>query len=249
MIRAVRAELPVAGIRAMVREAYHAGMAAEPSMLLIVGGFFIGLAASVFWPVTRYLITIAHEGGHVVAGAATGGKIVSVTVNADGTGLTKATLKPNRFLFWLVGYVGPSLFGILGATILVNGMDPDVILWLSFALLVLIFFQIRNLFGWFAVIIGGLTFFMVARYGTPIGRTVLAYSWVWFLLIGGFLHTVQSNRKSVGWSADAASLRDFTKLPRGFWGLLWWLATLAALVYGGGILFGEIDPPVGHHAG
>jgi hypothetical protein len=59
------------------------------------------------------------------------------------------------------------------------------------------------------------------------------------------LHTVQDNRKSTGWSGDAGHLRKMTKVPRGFWSLLWWLATLAALIYGGGVLLGVIDPLLG----
>jgi fatty acid desaturase len=87
---------------------------------------------------------------------------------------------------------------------------------------------------------------LAVRYGTVSGRTVLAYAWVWFLLLGGFIQTVQYNGTQQGWSADASNLRELTKLPRGFWGMLWWLATLAALVYGGGVLLRVIDPLLSH---
>lgn len=220
-------------------------MVAPPSTQLIVGTLFLGLLASLFWPLTRHLIVMVHEGSHATMGSVTGGRVTSVTMRANGTGLTKV-LSPNRFLFFLIGYVGPSLFGIVGASVLAYGVPPVAVIWVSLALFVVLFLQVRNLFGWLAILIAGFFFFLVAWYGTREGRTVFAYTWIWFLLFGGFIHTVAHNVTMVGWSVDAGLLRDLTKLPRGLWGMLWWLATLAALVYGGGILLGAIDPLLLH---
>lgn len=214
---------------------------AQPTTGLVIGTFFLALVASVLWPLTQHLITITHEGSHAFMGSMTGGKVTSVTMNTDGTALTKVD-GSNGLLFFVAGYVGPSVFGLLGATLLANRIRPEVILWVSLGLLVLILLQTRNFFGWISVIVTGGLFFMVVHYGTPTGRMVFVYTLTWFLLLGGFIHTVQYNLKYAGWSADAGSLRDMTKIPRGFWGLLWWLATLAALVYGGGVMVGAIEP-------
>ncbi len=223
-------------------------MAARPHTELIVGSLFLGLLTSVFWPLTQHVITMAHEGGHATVGSMTGGRVEHVKLRANGEGVTRVP-GSNLLLTAMVGYVGPSVFGILGAWILAYGVAPDAIIWVSLAMFVVLFLQIRNLFGWLAVLSFGVVFYLVGRYGTPGGRTVFAYTWVWFLLFGGFLHTAIDNVKMAGlrfWSSDAAALREIYKLPRGFWGMLWWLATLAALVYGGGVLFGVIHPPLGH---
>ena len=215
--------------------------AAPPTTALVVGTLFLGLIASFFWPLTQHLITIAHEGSHAMVGSVTGGKVGSMKLNRDGTAETNLA-GANGFLAALAGYAGPSFFGVVAATMLAHRVSPDVVLWGSLVLLVVIFLQVRNVFGWFAVIVAGLVFFMVGHYGTATGRTVFVYTWVWFLLLGGFVHTVRYNISSTGWSADAGILRDLTKLPRGLWGLVWWLATLAALGYGGGLLLGLVDP-------
>jgi hypothetical protein len=217
---------------------------AEPTTTLVVGTLLLGLLASLFWPVTQHLITMTHEGSHAMIGSITGGKVLAVRTHHDGTGVTEVP-GANVFLTGLLGYAGPSLFGLLGATMLANRVRPDVIIWTSVVLMALIFLQIRNVFGWLAVLVAGFCFVLVVRYGTPTGRLVFVYTWVWFLLLGGFVQTVQYNISRHGWSADAGILRDLTKLPRGFWGMLWWLSTLAALVYGGGVLLGAIDPLVG----
>ncbi|MDQ7907011.1 M50 family metallopeptidase [Phytohabitans sp. ZYX-F-186] len=215
--------------------------ATGPSTGLVVGTLFMGLVASLFWPVTRYLITIAHEGTHAMTGSMTGGKVLYVQVNADATGETKAS--GNLFLYWIAGYVGPSLFGIAGAILLDNGAHPDAILWTTIVLLGAVVLQMRKFFGIAAVAVAGFFLIMIVRNATPTAREVCAYTLIWFLLFGGVIQNMEDNRKSVGWSGDGASLRDYTKIPKGFWGMLWWLATLAALGYGGGILVGAIDAP------
>jgi hypothetical protein len=214
---------------------------AAPATALVVGTFFLGLIASLCWPLTQHLITMTHEGSHAMVGSFTGGTVKSVKLNPDGTAVTHVP-GANTFVTALAGYTGPSLFGILGVTMLAHGVNPDVVLWVSLAMMVLIFLRIRTVFGSLATIAAGSLFFMVGHYGTITGRTVFVYTWVWFLLLGGFIQAVQTNLKSAGWSGDAGILRELTKLPRGLWGLLWWFATLAALVYGGGVLIGAIDP-------
>jgi hypothetical protein len=215
---------------------------AEQSTGLVVGTLFLGLGASVFWPLTQHLITMAHEGTHAMFGSLTGGRVKEVTMSPDGSGRTLVA-GGSVFLWRLVGYVGPSLFGLVAATMLVHRAAPELVLWSSIALMVVIALQIRNLFGWVAVTVAGLLFYLVIHYGSATGRLVFAYTWTWFLLLGGFLHTAQTNMKYTGWSGDGALLRGMTGLPKGFWGLLWWLATLAALVYGGAVLFGAIAAP------
>jgi hypothetical protein len=110
-----------------------------------------------------------------------------------------------------------------------------------------IFLRVRNFFGWLFILGAGAVFVMVAINGSPTARQVFVYTWTWFLLLGGLVHTVETNLKSVGWSGDANTLRQLTKVPRGIWGGLWWLATIAALVYGGGVLAGVVDPLIGSH--
>jgi hypothetical protein len=220
-----------------------------PSTALIVGTFFLGLLSALFWPVTRHVITAAHEGSHAIFGSLTGGKIESIKMRANSEGETLCA-GGNPLIIGVMGYIGPPVFGILGATMLANRISPDVVLWVSFALLVVVFFQIRNLFGWSAILVGGFLLFMIGRYGTPGGRTLFAYTWVWFLLLGGVVSTALTNVRP-NWSGDAKVLREQTKLsvgpwnvylfPAGFWGLLFWLGTLACFVYGAGILLGFVD--------
>lgn len=214
----------------------------EPSLLLAVGSLILGLAASLIYAITGHLITLTHEGSHALFGSATGWTVSHVMVNARQEGATQFTTDTG-FLPTLFGYAGPSIFGIAGATLLVNGVSPEAVLWISVVCLVLLFIQMRtsNIFGLFIAAFWATIFFVIVREGSPGIRALAAYTWIWFLLLGGVVHTFRRNaggRRSL----DSDILRDLTMVPSGFWCSLWCLVTLAALVYGGGILFGLIDP-------
>ncbi|MDR7278003.1 M50 family metallopeptidase [Catenuloplanes atrovinosus] len=210
---------------------------AEPSLLLAVGSLILGLAASVCWTLTRYLITAAHEGSHALFNSATGGRIVDLRLHRQGGGHVD-TLAGSLFLTAVSGYLGPSLFGLVGATMLAHGITPDAVLWTCLVLLIIILVQVKNPFGFFIVGLYGTLFFLLARYGSPGVRALGAYTLIWFLLLGGVIHTALGNLRA----GDSVNLRKATYIPVGFWGAFWWLATLAALIYGGGVLFGIIDP-------
>ncbi|GIF49925.1 peptidase M50B-like protein [Asanoa ferruginea] len=188
----------------------------QPSTTFVVLTLFLGLLCSLFWPATKHLITMAHEGSHAIAGSATGGKVVSVRMRPNGSGETE-TIGASPFLTALVGYVGPSVFGISSATALSNGLDPSAILWVTVVMMAVVLLRVRNLFGRLVILVAGSLFVLVALKGSPTTRQVFVYTWTWFLLLGGFVHTVETNVKSVGWSGDANSLRELTKLPRGIW--------------------------------
>lgn len=64
---------------------------------------------NVFYPF-KIVTVMAHEMGHALTVVITGGKVVSISVNANEGGLT-TFLGGNRYLVLPAGYVGSSLFG------------------------------------------------------------------------------------------------------------------------------------------
>jgi len=75
-------------------------------------------------------------------------------------------------------------------------------------------------------------------------QTLFAYTWTWFLLVGGFRHVLEFRRirprGGKDSDSDAAVLRKMTFLPAPLWVGFFWIATFAALLYGGGILLGML---------
>jgi hypothetical protein len=208
----------------------------------------MALVAAAFWGLTKFVITIAHEGGHAVMGSAAGGQVAHLRVFSNGNGVCEL-LGLGRFgamLMLLNGHIAPSLFGLLGCVMLIEGSAVTV-LWVSLFLLLLALLQVDKVFSAFAVLATAAVIFAVLRYAPAGGQTLFAYTWIWFLLIGGFVHVVQFNAvrraaRAVGREPDndAKSLRDLTWLPGGFWIGFWWLATLGALLFGAAILLGLV---------
>ncbi|MCS6777056.1 MAG: M50 family metallopeptidase [Chloroherpetonaceae bacterium] len=75
--------------------------------------WFIPYSWILLYPLRLY-ITFIHEAGHALTALAAGGRVVSLTIAPDGSGLTQTLQDPRSI--WLVlsgGYLGTALFGAL----------------------------------------------------------------------------------------------------------------------------------------
>lgn len=217
---------------------------------VVLGGVLALLVTLLTWPVSGHLITAAHEGGHALMGSAVGGSVLSVRMNPRRTGETW-TLTPAGAagdLVTFAGYLAPSVFGVLGAILLDDG-QVRTLLWVALFFLFLLLLQVNDLFSLFVVVMfGGVVAFVLAE-ASPGVQTLFAYTWTWFLLLGGLRHTFDqpsddpgAKRSVIG--GDAMILKGTTFLPATLWMAVFWVFAFAALGFGGGILLGLI----GQHA-
>jgi hypothetical protein len=224
-------------------------------MMIVLTGLLALVIVLVSWPVIRFLITIAHEGGHALFASLFGASVKSVFIAHPKHGNATEYSQIGgfgKFLTGLMGYLGPSMFGLLGALLMVHGATTAV-LWLSMVFLAVMLLQMAHLRGILIVLATGALVFVVARYGSRTAQTVFAFTWVWFLLIGGFRHVVYyvSVRKEAKESkkpdktSDGYRLREQTHIPTALWVGFFWLTTLAALLLGGAILLGMVAQPTG----
>jgi len=215
---------------------------ADPGMAWTTG-LVAFVAAVPLWRYTTHAITIAHEGGHAMFGSLTGLLIKQIRIDADGGGSTQFNKKIKDLSFvqtvaaGLAGYLGPSMFGLAGAWMLVHGIAPRAVLLMTLVMLAMILLMVRNVFGFIAVPFTGAIVWAVAMRSSEPVQLVFAHFWVWFLLIGGFR---QIPDLYWGWKQggepDTGALADKTYLSSAFFVALFWLASAAALVYGGVLL-------------
>jgi Peptidase M50B-like len=214
-------------------------MAASPEM-----AWTTGVVAFVFavplWKFTEYAIVVAHEGGHALLNVLVGRGVASVTIGRDRGGETNARRVGGWFavLFaFLAGYLGPSIFGLTGAWMLVHDIAPRSVLLMSLVLMLFLLVMTRNLFGFVAVPLTGLLLWAVAMRGTTEEQLVFAYIWVWFLLMGGVRQIPKMYRI---WATtgvhDVNVLSEHTGLSTAFFVALFWAGSFAALIYGGVLL-------------
>jgi hypothetical protein len=187
------------------------------------------------WRLTVHVNTIAHEGMHATVASALGWKVSSVRLARNGTGKTRALSPPNdkagAFLFQLLGYVGPSAFGLAAAKLIQIGHSVAA-LWLALLLLVCLLFVVRGSFGVLAIVAATVGLFLLLVYGSVGAQVATACAVAWFLLLSGIRVVIEDGAKA----EDAGELRSLTFLPRSFWSFLWLVMTVGAAGLGAVLL-------------
>ena len=189
------------------------------------------------WPVTRHVLTVAHEGAHGVVAVLAGRRLSGIRLHSDTSGLTVSRGRPTGLgmvLTLAAGYPGPALVG-LGAAALLAADRPVLLLWCVLALLALLLLQIRNLFGLWVVLVCAVGAFAVTWWTGPTVQSGVAHTLTWFLLLGAPRAVVElavSRRGGRGRSSDADQLGRLTHLPGAVWVGLLGVVTVGATLLG-----------------
>jgi UPF0716 family protein affecting phage T7 exclusion len=193
----------------------------------------VAAALPLFWQMTTHVNTIAHEGAHAIVGSAIGGRVTSVTMDSQGRGETalQGLRRPGNVLFLLVGYLGPSGFGLVAAELIHLGHIVAV-LWLTLFFLVLLLIPLRSIFSVVAVLATMLALYLVARYATVGLQVAAAYGLAWFLLLSGLRAAAEEGETA----DDAKTLKKLTRMPTSFWSGFWLIGSALALAFGGLLL-------------
>ena len=211
-----------------------------PSRLAWSAALLSWVIAVPLWFVTKYVLVIAHEGGHALLAKLLFQRLHSIRFDRGGGGVTApATEVPWLFniVIFLAGYLGPSMFGMFGAWLLVRGQTM-MVLWASMAFLVLMLFAVRGLLGWLTVPGLIVVLYLVTMRVDPPLQTLYTHMWVWFLLIGAvqrMLHFVLDRQYENG-TNDSTHLAGLTLVPSAIWAFVFLAGTIGALAYGGAML-------------
>jgi hypothetical protein len=189
------------------------------------------------WPITRNVVTIAHEGAHGLVAFASGRKLHGIQLHSDTSGLTVSagrTTGLGMIATTAAGYVGPALLGLGAAALLANHRAVGL-LWALLILLALLLVQVRNWFGLWSVLVSAGVVFAVSWWLQPQTQSAFAYALTWFLLLAAprpVLELQSQRRTGAASSSDADQLARLTHLPGLLWVGFFLVATLGALVLG-----------------
>lgn len=214
----------------------------RPSGILVAGTALLALAAvgsRRIWPVSRTVVTIAHEGGHALVALLTGRRLDSVRVLRSTAGLTVSSGSPTGagiVLTAAAGYTAPPLLGLGAAALIATGHLFSMLL-ISLAALTGLAVAVRNAYGILAILLTGAAIVAVLWRGSALAEALSGYLMTWFLLLGGVrpvLELQHSRRRTARGlpsrgATDADQLAALTGVPGGLWVFLFGLVALTAL--------------------
>ena len=216
-------------------------------VLALLAGAIVLTGERTTWRLLRFVVTIAHEGGHAVAAVLVRRELAGIRLHSDTSGVTLSRGRasgPGMVFTAVSGYPAPSVLGVAFAALV--GLDQvRVMLWATVVLLLLLLTQIRNLFGVLTVVGSGAAAVAVIIWGTERVALGFACAVAWLLLVGGVRAVIElqrsrrqqgSGRGARGLSSDADQLARLTHLPGVLWVILFFLFTGAALLAGGWLM-------------
>jgi hypothetical protein len=211
--------------------AIHLPLSAGESVVI---GLVVAVVVMVplLWAPFDHFSTMTREGAHALIAVILGLTVTEIVLDRHSEGKTGIAGEGLRVvLVVLIGYLGPSLFG-LGAARIISLGYPVTVLWLLVLLLVLVLFLLSASFGLFSVPVAIVLLYLILRYTHTREEIVAAYAVAWLLLLSGLRSAVSHGIHS----AEADSLRNRTHVPSALWALVWLAGTVGALLVGGKLL-------------
>jgi len=218
-------------------------------VLATLAGAIVLTGERTTWRLLRFVVTIAHEGGHALVAVLTGRELAGIRLHSDSSGVTLSRGRPSgpgMVFTAMSGYPAPSLIGA-GFAALVGFNHVNVMLWVTVVLLVLLLTQIRNAFGLLTVVGTGAAAVAVIVWGTPRVALGFACAVTWLLLVGGLRAVIELQRsrrdqsrgrgRGSNLQSDADQLAWLTRLPGLLWVGLFFILSLAAVALGGWLMW------------
>jgi len=219
-------------------------MVAPPDPIPIVGApvvWAIGLAVLALVVFTgtwaASIVTVAHEGGHVVLAILSGRGPSGFHVNEGGGGVTWVDGRwgIGKILVLLAGYLTPPLIGLAGASALRAGLTWPVLM-AAVVLLLGAYFEAGDLFTSLIVVLAGAGIGWAAIGGNALVQGAVAVALVWLMLFGAIRSLWHLGRG--GGDSDAGQLAKATWIPSVLWVVFFWFVALLCLWAGARRLLG-----------
>ncbi len=176
-----------------------------------------GVAGRSLWSVTRFWVTLVHEGGHAAITLVTPGRVRRILVHANSSAETWPEADEDGsvgVLFYLCGYPAPSLLGLAGVFAVTRGWSTPA---MAGGLVVLGFLLVlmRNLLGAGVALVLGAAFGAFLYYAPASGRPLFVLVASWVLLLGAVRAAYE--QYSCTDPGDADSLGEISAFPPEVW--------------------------------
>lgn len=193
------------------------------------------------WRFFRFVVTIAHEGGHAGVALLSRRTVHHVRLHADTSGLTVTSGRPTgpgMIATAAAGYLSPSVLGLLAAAGLAGGYVSPVLI--GFAVLLLgLLVAVRTVFGVLTVVGCAAALIGLAGWTPAPVQGAAAVLLCWFLLLAGprpVLELQHQRRRGQAPRSDADQLAALSHLPAILWVGFFLVFTVVAALAGAALL-------------
>ena len=206
--------------------------------LWVAAALSLGISLTRFGPLVLYpfklFTTWVHECGHAVMTVVVGGRVNSIVIEFNTTGITRSLIPEGRIAQGLVasaGYLGASIVGcVLMTAARGKKRARAILLGIGACMLATLAIWIRNPFGIAVVLIWSIALIALSRHASgPVSSFVLS-----LLAVQVALDSVYDIRVlflvHVGYS-DADTMARLFVLPAWFWAAVWMLVSIAMLTW------------------
>jgi hypothetical protein len=180
----------------------------------------------------RLFTTWVHECGHALMTVLVGGRVTSISIEPNASGLTQGLVPVGRVARGLVassGYLGAAVVGcLLMSATRVKKWAPAILLGLGAFMLLTLVLWMRNLFGFVVVLAWSVALVTLARKGIA---DALGF-FLSLLAIQVALNSVYDIRALFlidHGQSDAATMAQLFLLPSWVWATTWMLMSVAML--------------------
>jgi hypothetical protein len=180
----------------------------------------------------KLFTTWVHECGHALMTILVGGRVTSITIEPDTSGLTQSLVPAGRVARGLVassGYLGAAFVGcLLMAAARVEKWARVLLLSLGACMLFTLVLWVRNPFGFWVVLASGVALIALARKGIGSAPRFLLS----LLAVQVALNSVYDIRVLFlvnRGQSDAATMARLFLLPSWVWATAWMLVSVAML--------------------
>jgi hypothetical protein len=206
--------------------------------LWVAAALSLGISLTRFGPLVLYpfklFTTWVHECGHAVMTVVVGGRVNSIVIEFNTTGITRSLIPEGRIAQGLVasaGYLGASIVGcVLMTAARGKKRAHAILLGIGACMLATLAIWIRNPFGIAVVLIWSIALIALSRHASgPVSSFVLS-----LLAVQVALDSVYDIRVlflvHVGYS-DADTMARLFVLPAWFWAAVWMLVSIGMLTW------------------
>lgn len=173
------------------------------------------------------MVTFFHELSHALAALVSGGHVLSLQINADGSGLC-TTSGGNQLIIIAAGYLGSILIGnlLLYVGVRWHKLAPAVLLVIATALLISALMWYGGSFSFLVNVVFGMLLILISLKVPKIGS-------IFLILLGIYSVLYILHDYNVGPTSDLAAFSQIALLPAVIWMYLW--LGIAVLITGANI--------------